>query len=54
MGKGDMGARGVVAGEEPGREMEADSGAQADEEVEEEVVVEEEVQIEREEESQQR
>lgn len=46
-----MGVRGVVAGEEPRREMEADSGVQADEEVEEEVV--EEVQIEKEE-SQQR
>lgn len=49
-----MGVRGVVAGEEPRREMEADSGVQADEEVEEEVVEEEEeVQIEKEE-SQQR
>lgn len=47
-----MGARGVVAGEEPRREMEVDSGAQADEEVEEKVE-EEEVQIEKEE-SQQR
>ncbi len=50
MGRGDMGVRGVAAGEEPRREMEADSGAQTDEEVEEE----EEVQIEKKEESQQR
>lgn len=42
-----MGARGVVAGEEPRREMEVDPGTRADEKVV--VVVEEEVQIEKEE-----